>query len=176
MGENCLQFLNGIYAFAVWDKKKEQVFIGRDRLGVKPLFYKETKQGILFGSELKAILSHPDVKAEVDREGLAEVFGLGPSRSPGSGVFRGIDELRPAHALTFSRNGLKVWRYWNVKSDHHKENVEETAERVRELFTDAVTRRLVSMSRYVLSFPAAWIQVRLQQLPPKRTKKKVRAN
>lgn len=143
-GENCLQFLNGIYAFAVWDKKKEQVFIGRDRLGVKPLFYKETKQGILFGSELKAILSHPDVKAEVDREGLAEVFGLGPSRSPGSGVFRGIDELRPAHALTFSRNGLKVWRYWNVKSDHHKENVEETAERVRELFTDAVTRQLVS--------------------------------
>jgi asparagine synthase (glutamine-hydrolysing) len=143
-GENCLQYLNGIYAFAIWDKKKEHVFIGRDRLGVKPLFYKETKKGILFGSELKAILAHPDVKAEVDREGLAEVFGLGPSRSPGSGVFRGIDELRPAHALTFSRNGVKVWRYWNVKSDHHKENAEETAERVRELFTDAVTRQLVS--------------------------------
>ncbi|KAF0823785.1 asparagine synthase (glutamine-hydrolyzing) [Cytobacillus firmus] len=143
-GENCLQYLNGIYAFAVWDEKKEQVFIGRDRLGVKPLFYKETKQGILFGSELKAILAHPDVKAEVGREGLAEVFGLGPSRSPGSGVFRGIDELRPAHALIFSRNGLKVWRYWNVKSAPHEDNVEETAERVRELFTDAVTRQLVS--------------------------------
>jgi asparagine synthase (glutamine-hydrolysing) len=143
-GENCLQYLNGIYAFAVWDEKKEQVFIGRDRLGVKPLFYKETKQGILFGSELKAILAHPDVLAEVDREGLAEVFGLGPSRSPGSGVFRGIDELRPAHALIFSRNGLKVWRYWNVKSAPHEDNVEETAERVRELFTDAVTRQLVS--------------------------------
>ncbi|MBU8768099.1 asparagine synthase (glutamine-hydrolyzing) [Cytobacillus oceanisediminis] len=143
-GENCLQFLNGIYAFAVWDEKKEQLFIGRDRLGVKPLFYRETKQGIIFGSELKAILAHPDVKAEIGREGLAEVFGLGPSRSPGSGVFRGIDELRPAHALTFSRNGLKVWRYWNVKSAHHGDNVEETAERVRELFTDAVTRQLVS--------------------------------
>ncbi|EWG12538.1 asparagine synthase (glutamine-hydrolyzing) [Cytobacillus firmus] len=143
-GENCLQYLNGIYAFAVWDEKKEQIFIGRDRLGVKPLFYKETKQGILFGSELKSILAHPDVKAEVGREGLAEVFGLGPSRSPGSGVFRGIDELRPAHALIFSRNGLKVWRYWNVKSAPHEENVEETAERVRELFTDAVTRQLVS--------------------------------
>ncbi|WP_264736855.1 asparagine synthase (glutamine-hydrolyzing) [Cytobacillus firmus] len=143
-GENCLQYLNGIYAFAVWDEKKEQLFIGRDRLGVKPLFYRETKQGIIFGSELKAILAHPDVKAEIGREGLAEVFGLGPSRSPGSGVFRGIDELRPAHALTFSRNGLKAWRYWNVKSAHHLDNVEETAERVRELFTDAVTRQLVS--------------------------------
>ncbi|MEK3855539.1 asparagine synthase (glutamine-hydrolyzing) [Cytobacillus sp. FSL H8-0458] len=143
-GENCLQYLNGIYAFAVWDEKKEQVFIGRDRLGVKPLFYKETKLGILFGSELKAILAHPDVKAEVDREGLAEIFGLGPSRSPGSGIFRGINELRPAHALIFSRNGLKVWRYWNVKSAPHEDNVEETAERVRELFTDAVTRQLVS--------------------------------
>ncbi|MDM5226641.1 asparagine synthase (glutamine-hydrolyzing) [Cytobacillus sp. NJ13] len=143
-GENCLQYLNGIYAFAVWDEKKEQLFIGRDRLGVKPLFYRETKQGIIFGSELKAILAHPDIKAEIGREGLAEVFGLGPSRSPGSGVFRGIDELRPAHALTFSRNGLKVWRYWNVQSAHHEDNVEETAERVRELFTDAVTRQLVS--------------------------------
>ncbi|MCM3707247.1 MULTISPECIES: asparagine synthase (glutamine-hydrolyzing) [Cytobacillus] len=143
-GENCLQYLNGIYAFAVWDEKKEQLFIGRDRLGVKPLFYKETKQGILFGSELKAILAHPLVKAEVDREGLAEIFGLGPSRSPGSGVFRGIDELRPAHALIFSRSGLKVWRYWNVKSAPHEDNVEETADRVRELFTDAVTRQLVS--------------------------------
>lgn len=143
-GENCLQYLNGIYAFAVWDEKKERLFIGRDRLGVKPLFYKETKHGILFGSELKAILAHPEVKAEVGREGLAEVFGLGPSRSPGSGVFRGIDELRPAHALIFSRNGLKAWRYWNVKSAPHEDNVEETAERVRDLFTDAVTRQLVS--------------------------------
>lgn len=143
-GEDCLEYLNGIFAFAVWDAKNEQLFIGRDRLGVKPLFYKETKKGIIFGSELKAILAHPEVKAEIDREGLAEVFGLGPSRSPGSGIFKGIDELRPAHALAFSKNGLKVWRYWNVKSARHKDSVEETAEKVRNLFTDAVTRQLVS--------------------------------
>jgi asparagine synthase (glutamine-hydrolysing) len=143
-GEDCLEYLNGIFAFAVWDEKKEQLFIGRDRLGVKPLFYKETRKGIIFGSELKAILAHPDVKAEIDREGLAEVFGLGPSRSPGSGVFKGIDELRPAHALTFSKNGRKVWRYWNVKSAPHEDSIEETAEKVRNLFTDAVTRQLVS--------------------------------
>ena len=81
---------------------------------------------------------------ELDQEGLSEVFGLGPSRSPGSGVFKGIKELRPAHALTFSKDGLKIWRYWNVKSEPHQDSLDETAEKIRFLFTDAVTRQLVS--------------------------------
>lgn len=142
--EECVNYLNGIYAFAVWDSRREQLFIGRDRLGVKPLFFKEHGQGILFASEIKAILAHPEVKTEIDDEGLAQVFGLGPSRSPGSGVFKGIKELRPAHALTCSRNGLKIWRYWNVKSEKHTENVDETAEHIRFLVHDAVKRQLVS--------------------------------
>ncbi|MEH7436362.1 asparagine synthase (glutamine-hydrolyzing) [Neobacillus drentensis] len=142
--EECVNYLNGIYAFAVWDSKRELLFIGRDRLGVKPLFFKENKKGFIFASEIKALLAHPEIKTEIDHEGLAEVFGTGPSRSPGSGIFKGIKELRPAHALTFSKNGLKIWRYWNVKSAEHKENAEETAEKVRYLVTDAVTRQLVS--------------------------------
>lgn len=142
--EECVTFLNGIYAFAIWDAHKEHLFIGRDRLGVKPLFFTEHSDGILFASEIKAILSHPEIKTVLDHEGLAEVLGLGPSRSPGNGIFKGIKELRPAHALTFSKNGLKIWRYWNVKSERHAENVEETAETVRSLVTDAVTRQLVS--------------------------------
>lgn len=142
--EKCVDFLNGIFAFAVWDSRKNQLFIGRDRLGVKPLFYAETKKGLLFGSELKAILAHPEMKTEIDREGLAEVFGLGPSRSPGSGVFKGIKELRPGHALTLSTKGIKIWRYWNVKSEVHTDSLDETVEKVRELFTDAVKRQLVS--------------------------------
>lgn len=142
--ENCLEHLNGIFAFAVWDHQKEQLFIGRDRLGVKPLFFLETASGLMFASEQKALLAHPEVKAEVDREGLCEVFGLGPSRSPGAGIFKNMKELRPGHGLTFSKNGLKVWRYWNVKSEEHKDTVDETAEKVRDLFTDAVTRQLVS--------------------------------
>lgn len=143
-GKNCLQYLNGIFAFAIWDENGQELFIGRDRLGVKPLFYRETVKGLLFGSEIKAILAHPEVKTEVDREGLAEVFGLGPSRSPGSGVFRGVKELRPAHALTLSQQGLKIWRYWNVESKKHEDSLDETAEKVRHLVTDAVTRQLVS--------------------------------
>lgn len=142
--EQCLPFLNGIFAFAIWDEKRQQLFLGRDRLGVKPLFYQHDGSRLLFGSELKAILAHPDVKAEVNREGLAEIFGLGPSRTPGHGVFSGIDELRPAHALIFSREGLKIGRYWNVKSNIHTDSLGETVEKIRFLLTDAVTRQLVS--------------------------------
>ncbi|MGX2958911.1 asparagine synthase (glutamine-hydrolyzing) [Peribacillus sp. JNUCC 23] len=142
--EKCVDFFNGIFAFAIWDVNEQKLFIARDRLGVKPLFYLETNGGFLFASELKAILAHPEVKAEVTREGLAEIFGLGPSRTPGSGVFRGIKELRPAHALTLSQQGLRIWRYWNVKSMEHQDSLEETSEKVKFLVCDAVTRQLVS--------------------------------
>jgi asparagine synthase (glutamine-hydrolysing) len=142
--EACVEHLNGIYAFAVWDENEQKLFIARDRLGVKPLFYRIYQGGLQFGSELKAILAHPEVKTEIGLDGLAEVFGLGPSRSPGHGVFKGIDELRPAHALTFTKDGLKVWRYWNVRSEEHKETLDETTEKVQFLVKDAITRQLVS--------------------------------
>lgn len=142
--EQCVEYLNGIFAFAIWDEKREQLFLARDRLGVKPLFYRHVGSSLLFGSEIKAILAHPDVKTELDREGLAEVFGLGPSRTPGHGVFCHINELRPAHALIYSRERFKIWRYWNVKSDVHRDSLEETVANVRFLLTDAVTRQLVS--------------------------------
>lgn len=142
--EECVDHLNGIYAFAVWDEQKEQVFIARDRLGVKPLFYKYDSGRLLFGSELKAILAHPDVKAEVTLEGLSEIFGLGPSRTPGHGIYAGIKELRPGHAMTFSKNGLCIWRYWNVGSKKHEDSFEETVEKTRFLLQDAITRQLVS--------------------------------
>ncbi|EJR71456.1 asparagine synthase (glutamine-hydrolyzing) [Bacillus cereus VD156] len=142
--EECVSHLNGIYAFAVWDEQKEQVFIARDRLGVKPLFFKYDSGRLLFGSELKAILSHPDVKAEVTLEGLSEIFGLGPSRTPGHGIYAGIKELRPGHAMTFSKNGLCIWRYWNVESKKHEDSFEETVEKTRFLLQDAITRQLVS--------------------------------
>jgi len=143
-GETCVDHLNGIFAFAVWDHQQEKLFMARDRLGVKPLFYKESNGSFFFGSELKAILAHPDVKAEVDREGLQEVFGLGPSRTPGHGVFRGMKELRPAHFLIYDRNGLRIRRYWNVKSKRHLHSLEETVEQVRILVKDAVVRQLLA--------------------------------
>lgn len=143
-GEGCVAHLNGIFAFAVWEQQNEKLFMARDRLGVKPLFYKEWNGVLLFSSELKAILAHPNVKAEIDTEGLKEVFGLGPSKTPGHGILRGIKELRPAHVLTYTRDGLKIWRYWNVESRKHLHSVEETVEQVKFLVKDAVERQLVA--------------------------------
>lgn len=142
--EQCVEYFNGIFAFAIWDDKEQKVFIARDRLGVKPLFYSENNGGLIFGSEIKALLAHPDIKSQLSREGLAEVLAVGPSRKPGSGVFHGVNELRPAHAMSVSRLGLRIWRYWNVKSEVHTDSLDETAEKVRFLVTDAVERQLVS--------------------------------
>ncbi|RYL95619.1 asparagine synthase (glutamine-hydrolyzing) [Sporolactobacillus sp. THM7-4] len=141
-GEACLDHFNGIFAFAVWDCQKKKLFAARDRLGVKPFFYSEKDGQLLFGSELKAILAHPDITAKIDREGLSEVFGLGPSKTPGHGVYVGINDLRPAHALTYSKDGLKIWRYWNVQSEEHKDSLEETISVIRFLLKDAVERQL----------------------------------
>ncbi|MED4205461.1 asparagine synthase (glutamine-hydrolyzing) [Neobacillus mesonae] len=143
-GEQCVEHLNGIFAFAIWEHQAKKLFMARDRLGVKPLFYKEENGCLLFASELKAILAHPSVKPEIDQEGLQEVFGLGPSRTPGCGVFQGIQELRPAHVLTYDQNGLKIRRYWNVKSRLHAHSLDETVEQVRILLKDAVERQLVA--------------------------------
>ncbi len=143
-GPNCVEHLNGIFAFAIWDQQKDELFIARDRLGVKPLFYQELNGALVFGSELKAVLAHPEVRAEVTREGLAEVFGLGPSRTPGHGVFNNMKELRPAHALKYNRNGLKVYRYWSLKSEHHMDDVNQTAEKIQWLLQDTVERQLVA--------------------------------
>ncbi|MGV3489559.1 MAG: asparagine synthase (glutamine-hydrolyzing) [Tuberibacillus sp.] len=141
-GEACLERFNGIFAFAIWDDENEKLFMARDRLGVKPLFYCEVNGRFLFASEIKALLHHPDVHAVIDRNGIAEVFGLGPSKTPGHGIYKNIMDLRPAHALSFSRKGLKVWRYWNVKSKPHRETLDETIDHVGNLFKDAVIRQL----------------------------------
>ncbi|WP_394188153.1 asparagine synthase (glutamine-hydrolyzing) [Paenisporosarcina quisquiliarum] len=142
--ERCVDYFNGIFAFAIWDSHEQKLFVARDRLGVKPLFYAGRNGGFIFGSELKAVLAHQDVSPSISTTGLAELLSLGPSRKPGSGVFDQVNELRPAHALTVSRQGLRIWRYWNVKSERHTDSLEETAEKVRFLVTDAVERQLVS--------------------------------
>jgi asparagine synthase (glutamine-hydrolysing) len=142
--EDCVQHLNGIYAFGVWNAAAQELFMARDRLGVKPLFFLELPDQFLYGSELKAILAHDEVKPEVDYTGLAEIFGLGPSRTPGHGIFKGVKELRAGHALTYSKDGLKVWRYWNVKSQEHTDTLEQTTEKIRSLFVEAVERQLVA--------------------------------
>ena len=143
-GPDGLSRLNGIFAFAVWQEPDEALFLARDRLGVKPLFYAPRGRGLLFASELKALLAHPAVPAEVDAEGLAEVLVMGPGRTPGHGVFRGVYELKPGQWLRFDREGLRLGSYWQLQSRPHPDDPETTARTVRELLEDAVERQLVS--------------------------------
>lgn len=100
-GAECVTRFNGIFAFAIWDEEKQSLFMARDRLGVKPLFYVKKGHSFLFASEIKALLVHPKVEPVVDAEGLAEIFVLGPARTPGNGVFKGLYEVKPGHTLTW---------------------------------------------------------------------------
>ena len=143
-GELCLERFNGIFAFGVWEGKRERLFLARDRMGVKPLFYKLHEGGLLFASEIKSILAYPTVRAELDGEGAAEVMLLGPGRTPGSGVFRGIRELEPGCCACYADGRLEIRRYWQLKDREHGDSFEDTVEKVRFLVTDAIKRQMVS--------------------------------
>lgn len=143
-GRACVDWLNGIFAFAVWNDAEQTLYLARDRVGVKPLFYSLRDGALLFGSEPKAILAHPSVSPEVDGDGLAEVFALGPARTPGHGIYRQLQELKPGHCMLFSRSGLRIQTYWELKAEPHEEDEDATAGKVRELLLDTVRRQLVS--------------------------------
>ena len=143
-GKECLSLFNGIYAFAVWEEKRQRLFLARDRMGVKPLFYKPHRGGLLFGSELKTVLAYPGVRAAVDREGVMQLLMLGPGRIPGSGIFHGIFELESGCCAYYERGKLQILRYWELMDREHTENFEQTAEHVRWLVYDAIERQTVS--------------------------------
>ena len=143
-GEGCLERLNGIFAFGVWERGKQRLFLARDRIGVKPLFYGLHRGGLIFASEIKTILTYPTMKAELDEEGAAEILLLGPGRTPGCGVFRGISELEPGCCGYFESGRLTVRRYWQLRDREHRETFEETAAHVRYLVEDAIRRQMVS--------------------------------
>jgi asparagine synthase (glutamine-hydrolysing) len=137
--------LNGIFAYAVWNSAEQRLFLARDRLGVKPLFYAFTDDGsFLFGSEPKAILAHPSFEAVVGAEGLAEIFAIGPARTPGHGIYRNMHELKPGHWMNYDRNGARKRSYWKLESRPHEDGLEKTADVVRGLLEDTVERQLVS--------------------------------
>ncbi|MBQ9118811.1 MAG: asparagine synthase (glutamine-hydrolyzing), partial [Lachnospiraceae bacterium] len=136
--------MNGIFAFAIWEKEKQQLLLVRDRLGVKPLFYANWNGMFLFASELKGILCVPGFSAEVDREGLCEIFALGPAKTPGKGVFRGIHELPAGGMLIHSPAGEWQEKYWVLEAKPHEETMEQTIAHTSWLLEDAVRSQMLS--------------------------------
>jgi asparagine synthase (glutamine-hydrolysing) len=143
-GKDALDRLNGIFAFAFWDERNQSCLLVRDRLGVKPLFYAHVETGLLFGSEPKALLAHPDIVPEVTLEGMTEVLALGPARTPGHGIFRQINELRPGYWLEITPNGVHIHRYWQLQAKPHEDNFETTTAKIRQLLTSATHRQLAA--------------------------------
>ncbi len=143
-GAECAKRLNGIFAFAVYDCMRQRVFLCRDRFGVKPLFWCNTGEEVVFGSEVKALFEFPGIEPKLDNEGLCELFAISPARTAGCGVFKGIRELKPGQYMTISRNGIYSRTYWELKSGEHTDSYEDTIDKVRFLVTDAIKRQLVS--------------------------------
>lgn len=143
-GSGCLEKMNGIFAFAVWEEKNKRLFLARDRIGVKPLFYKIHGTGLLFASEIKTILQYPTVKAALDSQGAMQIIMLGPGRMPGSGIFRDIYEIEPGCCGYYEQGRLKIIRYWMMKDRTHQDSFDDTVDKVRYLVTDAIKRQMVS--------------------------------
>jgi asparagine synthase (glutamine-hydrolysing) len=142
-GTGMLERLNGMYAFAIWDGKREELLLVRDRLGVKPLYYYRLADGLLFGSEPKAILAHPRVERVLDTTGFCSFLTMLPTQH-GRTAFRDIFELEPGHYLRVSRSGLHKQRYWALESRPHEDDYETTVATVRGLLEDIVARQLVA--------------------------------
>lgn len=123
--EECVKYLNGIFAFAVFNETKNELFISRDHLGVKPLFFSIKNENFIFASEIKALLKHPLISTKVNKEGIFELIGLCPARSPFSAIFKDIIELPPAHYVIYSKNRYEIKEYWQLKPEKFDNTVDE---------------------------------------------------
>jgi len=143
-GTEYIKQLNGIFSIAIWDEAIEKLFLFRDRLGVKPLFYTLLEGTLIFASEIKGLFEYPGIKPVINHDGLCEIFGLGPAKTYGKGVFKNIFEILPGHYLKFDYNGLSEYCYWKLESKPHEDSYEETVRKTSDLLYDAITKQMLS--------------------------------
>ncbi len=142
-GEMCLSLLNGQFAVAIWDKKDEKLFVARDRVGIRPLFYTLSGGVLYFASEIKALFENKNVIRELSPENLSQIYTFWTAITPAT-AFKGISELSPGHYMTFSREGLAVRKFWelNFNKRNSVTTLTDALEKFNELFTSAVRIRL----------------------------------
>ena len=135
-GVACASRLAGMFAFAIWDVNKQELLLGRDRSGIKPLFYQLLKSGVVFGSEPKALLEHPAVRPRVSLESAREIFDM--VKTPGRTVFADMREVRPGTVRTHSSAGDREYVYWMLEAAEHDDDYETTVSRTREILEDVI--------------------------------------
>ena len=142
-GEKCLSLLNGQFAVAIWDKREEKLFIARDRVGIRPLFYTVADGVLYFASEIKALFRNAEVKRELNPENLSQIYTFWTAITPAT-AFRNISELPPGHFLKFSRKGLTVKKFWDLTftDSNAMISLSDALDGFNELFTNAVRIRL----------------------------------
>src|SRR5436190_408866 len=139
-GNSCVDHLRGMFAFAIWDDREKKIFIARDRVGKKPLYYSVTRGGTLvFGSELKSLLEHPDVERNINPQALDAYFSLGYVPDPIS-IFENVEKLPPGHHLTFMNGRLSIERYWDFsyESNGNGHSAVDYLDELRALLNEAV--------------------------------------
>jgi len=143
-GEDCVQHLRGIFAFAIWDKRKQKLFLARDHLGVKPLFYYLDKNRIVFASEIKSIIADPAISRQINPTALYHYFSLNYAPSPLT-MFEGIHSLQAGHYLECADENVKVNQYWDISLNEIKyKGEEETKDRLKAFLNETVKMQLVS--------------------------------
>lgn len=149
-GEGCLEYLKGMFAFAIWEEyrdgdgnlKEEKLFLARDAIGAKPLFFAMREGGIIFSSEIPSLLQNRMVEAKVNKEGLAEIFVMAPARTIGNGIIEDVSEVKPGHFLIYDKHGMRERCYWELESHEHIDNLEVTIEKVRNFLTNSVKSQI----------------------------------
>lgn len=142
-GPECVQQFNGQWAFAIHDQRQQQVFLSRDRMGIRPLVYTQTRGRFIFASEVKALFTLPDVERKVDVAALNQLFTFWSPLPPRT-FFEGVLELPPAHSMIVKNGQLKIWQYWNLDYSPNEENrsLDDWADELRSLLIDATQLRL----------------------------------
>lgn len=151
-GPACAEKMGGVFAFAVDDAQRESLLLCRDRFGAKPLFYTFSGGRLVFASEIKALFEYPGVRPRLDRTGICEIFGIGPARTPGCGVFESIAELLPGHTAVFSREGFSMRPYFKLEAHPYTEDYDATVQRVRALLEDIAYRQLAGDTPLATAF------------------------
>lgn len=143
-GKDVVYHLNGVYSFIIWDSQKNEVFLARDHFGVKSLFYTILDDCFIFSSEIKGLLAYPRVERVLDKQGISELFGIGPAHTPGLTVFKNIYELKPANFAIYNTSGLHTKQYWKLNSKEHTDSLGKTCEKIQFLLEDSINNQLSS--------------------------------
>jgi len=147
-GINCIKKLNGMFAFAIWDSRKKQLFLARDRLGIKPLYYYHDDKKFIFASEIKSLLEDKTIERIPNDEIIYEYLVYGLHDHKEDTFFKGIKRLLPAHYMVVNKRGIKIKKYWNLKVNRNfnfsSKNDEKYAKRFYKLLEDSVKMRLIS--------------------------------